>query len=225
MAGMDRLTKMFKGAYGLVKVKDNEQEIESRYQNTLRACFESWQRLGQYEDTGLTPEELASLRAEVEQLRRENCRLMNLTESKYMELQKIIRENAEHKADIEAGRMIRIPHKIGDKAYVIANCHGVRRSLDGTRYSYDGSPGTATGYYCAYDENWDECPLAKGREECDEKGYAVFEDSISAITIYLDDENEGPCVYIGLSNVSEYRDNKIYCTEEAARAALGEDAK
>jgi uncharacterized small protein (DUF1192 family) len=147
----------------------------------------------------------------------------------------LIRESAERiaalraemdafKADIEAGRLIRVPHKVGDKVYVISNCQGVRRSLDGTMYSHDGSPGTATGYYCAYDENWDECPLAKGREECDEKGYAVFEDSISTITIYLDDENEGPCVYIGLSKVSEYRDNKIYGTDEAAGAALGKEA-
>jgi len=34
---MDRLTKKFPGGYGLVKVKDNEQDIESPYPNTLRA--------------------------------------------------------------------------------------------------------------------------------------------------------------------------------------------
>lgn len=66
---MDRLTKNFNGAFGLVKVKDNEQEIESPYRNTLQACFESWQRLGQYEDTGLTPEEIAALRAELDALK------------------------------------------------------------------------------------------------------------------------------------------------------------
>ena len=62
---MDRLTKKFIGGYGLIKVKDNEQEIESPYKNTLDACFESWQQLGRYEDTGLMPEEIATLKAEL----------------------------------------------------------------------------------------------------------------------------------------------------------------
>ena len=118
------------------------------------------------------------------------------------------------------GRLVRMPHKIGDKVYVIASCHGVRRSLDGTMYSHDGSPGTATGYYCAYNEDWDNCPLARGREECDEKGYAVFEDTISAITVYLDEDNEEANVYVGLSHIVEYRDDKIYNTEESANAAF-----
>lgn len=188
MGGMDRLT--------------SGTDPNCECSRCTAECVNEWdglcwvrlaiKRLAAYEDTGLSPDEIAALRA----------------------------ENAAFKADIEAGRMVRVPHKVGDKVYVISNCQGVRRSLDGTMYSHDGSPGTATGYYCAYDENWDECPLAKGREECDEKGCAVFEDTISAITICLDDENEGPCVYIGLSNVAEYRDNKIYGTEEAARAAL-----
>jgi uncharacterized SAM-dependent methyltransferase len=90
-------------------------------------------------------------------------------------------------------------------------------------YSHDGSPGTATGYYCAYDEDWDNCPLARDRDECDEKGYAVFEDTVSAITVYLDDENEEANVYVGLSHVSEYRGGEIYDTEESARAALGKE--
>lgn len=59
---MDRLTKKYVGGYGLVKVKDNEQDLESPYPNTLRACFESWQMLGAYEDTGLTPAEVEALK-------------------------------------------------------------------------------------------------------------------------------------------------------------------
>ena len=62
---MDRLTKKFPGGYGLVKVKDNEQDIESPYPNTLRACFESWQMLGAYEDTGLAPDEIVALKAKL----------------------------------------------------------------------------------------------------------------------------------------------------------------
>jgi hypothetical protein len=93
---MDRLTKKYAGGYGLAKVKDNEQALESPYPNTLRACFESWQRLGAYEDTGLTPDEIAALRAEIERLRA---------------------ENAAFKADIEAGRLVRLPYPIGTNAY------------------------------------------------------------------------------------------------------------
>lgn len=62
---MDRLTSKYRGGYGLVKVKNDEQEIESPYPNTLRACFESWQRLGAYEDTGLMPDEIAAMQAEL----------------------------------------------------------------------------------------------------------------------------------------------------------------
>ncbi|MDD3029855.1 MAG: hypothetical protein PHS57_06220 [Alphaproteobacteria bacterium] len=60
---MDRLTKKYAGGYGLVKVRDNEQDLESPYPNTLRACFESWQRLAAYEDTGLMPEDIMRLDA------------------------------------------------------------------------------------------------------------------------------------------------------------------
>ena len=62
---MDRLTKLFKaGRYGLVKVKDNEQEVDSPYPNTLRAILESFQQLGAYEDTGLMPNEVTAMIAE-----------------------------------------------------------------------------------------------------------------------------------------------------------------
>ena len=46
---------------------------------------------------------------EVERLRAENCHLMGMTLTEYMDLRKIIGENAEYKADIEAGRLIRVP--------------------------------------------------------------------------------------------------------------------
>ena len=71
---MDRLTKKYTGGYGLVKVKDNEQDLESPYPNTLRACFESWQMLGAYEDTGLTPAEVEAMKAELATLTAERDR-------------------------------------------------------------------------------------------------------------------------------------------------------
>lgn len=87
---MDRLTKKYAGGYGLAKVKDNEQALESPYPNTLRACFESWQRLGAYEDTGMTPDKIDAMKAELDAL----------------------------KADIEAGRLVRLPAAIGQLVFV-----------------------------------------------------------------------------------------------------------
>ena len=49
--GKDRLTKLgANGIYGLVKVKDNEQEVDSPYKNTLAAIVECFQRLAEYEN-------------------------------------------------------------------------------------------------------------------------------------------------------------------------------
>lgn len=56
---MERLTKRTEvGIAYLVKVKQNEQEIEG-VKNTLQCLFDSWQRLASYEDTGLTPAKVA----------------------------------------------------------------------------------------------------------------------------------------------------------------------
>ena len=49
--GKDRLTKLgANGVYGLVKVKDNEQEVDSPYRDTLSAIVECFQRLAEYEN-------------------------------------------------------------------------------------------------------------------------------------------------------------------------------
>lgn len=45
-----RLTKKYGGAFGLVKVKDDEQEVESPYPNTLKAILECFERLGELEN-------------------------------------------------------------------------------------------------------------------------------------------------------------------------------
>lgn len=63
----NRLTKLYKaGRYGLMKVKDNEQEVDSPYPNTLRAILECFQQLGAYEDTGFLPAEVVAMREELE---------------------------------------------------------------------------------------------------------------------------------------------------------------
>ncbi len=60
---MNRLTKNF-GRYGLIKVKDNETGHRKVLSEHSTRGFESWQRLGAYEDTGLTPDEVETLKAE-----------------------------------------------------------------------------------------------------------------------------------------------------------------
>lgn len=94
------------------------------------------------------------------------------------------------------------PCNIGDTVYVLAECEKIPRQLDGTYYSNDGSPGTATGYYCPYEDN---CPFdGEDFEGCEkyQKQTAVFEDTISSITIdeyavYVTTEYCGICSEIG----------------------------
>lgn len=45
-----RLTEKYGGGFGLVKVKDDEQEVESPYPNTLKAILECFNRLGELEN-------------------------------------------------------------------------------------------------------------------------------------------------------------------------------
>jgi len=47
----------------LVNVKNDEQEVECKYPNTLRCILDSFQRLAEYEDTGFTPEGVINLKA------------------------------------------------------------------------------------------------------------------------------------------------------------------
>ena len=52
----ERLTKKYSGGYGLVKVKDDEQAVDSQYPNTLRAILETFKRLGEIEDILYNPD-------------------------------------------------------------------------------------------------------------------------------------------------------------------------
>lgn len=94
------------------------------------------------------------------------------------------------------------PCNIGDTVYVLAECKNIPNQLDGTLYSSDGSPGTATGYYCPYE---DTCPFDgddfEGCEKCKNQT-AVFKDTVSSITIeenavYISTENCCGCSEIG----------------------------
>ena len=56
----ERLTnRTHDGHAYLVNVKDDEQEVECKSENTAQCILDSWERLAAYEDTGLTPEEIA----------------------------------------------------------------------------------------------------------------------------------------------------------------------
>ena len=46
----ERLTKRFNGGYGLINVKEDEQDVESKFPNTLQAILDSFDWLGRIED-------------------------------------------------------------------------------------------------------------------------------------------------------------------------------
>lgn len=63
---MERLTKRAEnGQAYLTKVRPNEQEVESKYPNTLKAILEAFSSLAAYEDTGLTPEQITEMQREI----------------------------------------------------------------------------------------------------------------------------------------------------------------
>lgn len=109
-----------------------------------------------------------------------------------------------------------LPCEIGQTVYVLAECKNIPRQLDGTYYSSDGSPGTATGYYCPYDGS---CPFdGEDFDGCEkyENKTAVFEDTVSSIAIeenavYVSTENCGVCSEVG---------RLAFLTREQAEAEL-----
>ena len=77
---------------------------------------------------------------------------------------------------------INIGCKVGSKIYCVARCEDISMQLDDSLYGSDGGPGTATGYYCPYE---DKCPFIMESDDCDSvKGlYQIFLDHVSAIHI------------------------------------------
>lgn len=132
---------------------------------------------------------------------------------------KMYKKLAEYEDTEEHGLLLRLPCKVGDTVYVIANCGHVNKKLDGTLYDLNGGYGTATGYYCPYE---DCCP-----QDCDEftccedyaEKEAIFEDIVLSIclektglTVFT--ENLGVCGYVG--------ENFIFLTREQAEKKLKE---
>ena len=85
---MDRLTAIApNGMAYLVKVKPSEQDVESPYPNTLNCVLESFKRLAEYEDTGLTPEEIRDLEKELGIVQNKLCQY--LAENKQLKEQRM----------------------------------------------------------------------------------------------------------------------------------------
>jgi hypothetical protein len=151
--------------------------IESVY-----LALQALRKLAEYEDTGLSPAEVAEL--------------------------------AQAKAD---GRLVVLPVSVGDTVWRLCKCSDIPSRLDGTMYSDDGSPGTATGYYCPYENNCphdtDDCEKVKDKIQ-------IFEDCAEAINI-----SEG-----GIWFFLEYTPNvdlsdfgkTVFLTREEAEKALKE---
>lgn len=76
------------------------------------------------------------------------------------------------------------PLKLGQNVFIIDKCSNVDLKLDGSLYGNDGGFGTATGYYCPYEDKG--CPHEdKDLDDfdCDKFGkeYAIFEDELEGI--------------------------------------------
>ena len=94
-----------------------------------------------------------------------------------------LRKVKEYEKAEERGELVRLPCAIGDTVYILAECENIPTKLDGTLYGENGGPGTATGYYCPYENN---CPFDdddfEGCESCKGKT-AVFEDTVEKVMI------------------------------------------
>ena len=131
---------------------------------------------------------------------------------------KVLQRLAEYEDLEEQGKLPKFPCAVGDTVYVLAECEKIPQQLDGTLYEGDGSPGTATGYYCPYES---DCPFDdEDFEGCEKyaKQTAVFEDTVKSITydesgIWISTENCSVCSEIG---------RYLFLTREEADTALKE---
>lgn len=118
----------------------------------------------------------------------------------------------------EDNKLIELPCAPGDTIYVIAECETIEPVLDGSMYSSDGSPGTATGYYCPY-ELCDKCPHDTDNcEEC-EKISTVFEDEVKEVWV---DRRGEIKVLSELCHVCSRIGDFVFLTQEDAEKKLEE---
>lgn len=124
---------------------------------------------------------------------------------------------------LELEQAIKLPCKVGDTVYIIGKCKDFPPKLDGTMYDSDGGFGTATGYYCPY-ENSDLCPF-KDLEDCSfaENEIGIFEDVVCHICI----EEDKMWYVCENSNGYEINDfgKTIFLSREEAEQALKDTVK
>jgi septal ring factor EnvC (AmiA/AmiB activator) len=139
---MNRLTaRNSKGLAYLVKVKPNEQAVDSAYPNTLRCILECFKQLAAYEDTGLEP-------AEIRQMQSEIARLNTLLAEQQKEIDSTDSADRElHTAWEEQNKEI---------ARLQAELSGVDVLLDDL-YEYAGN---------AYNTDWIRDVIDKRRSQC-----------------------------------------------------------
>ena len=102
--------------------------------------------------------------------------------------------------------------------YVLAECENIPTQLDGTLYGENGEPGTATGYYCPYEDN---CPFDdEDFEDCEKykSKTAVFEDTVCFISC----DESGVCVTTDNCAVHSPIGEYVFLTKSAAEQALKE---
>ena len=123
----------------------------------------------------------------------------------------------------ESGKLIELPCRVGDIVYVIGKCKDFPPKLDGTMWDSDGGFGTATGYYCPYEDS-DLCPFSD-LEDCSfaEDKFGIFEDVVCHICI---EENKMWYVCEN-SNGYEIEDfgTKVFLTQSEAEQALADMGK
>lgn len=211
MAGMERLTVrdsrqrawfnndgvLIRGANGTFHQK---KDVTAHYiHERFVALDKVIDRLASYEDIGMEPEEIVALRASFEALRDEALPLL--------------------RAKIE-DRLVVLPCRVGDTVYVIAQCEWVKRRLDGTLYGPNGEFGTATGFYCAFESREEDCPLAAGREECEQNGFTIFEEIVDSVGAVYNEASERIEPFVRTENLIRFLEDKVYLTRAEAEAAL-----
>lgn len=156
---MQRLTRRDETGVQVLCNHEDKDCNDSCMYGTCKWHDKAMDRLAAYEDTGLTPEEVETMK--------------NNIDAAY-----------QVKAG-QSGAFLRVPCNVGDTVYTICKCDDIPHDLDGTLYDAGGGFGTATGYYCPYEDN---CP----HEDCGEgqDKLAVFEDEVS----YLGVDSDGVTV-------------------------------
>lgn len=133
-------------------------------------------------------------------------------------IQKAFEKLAEYEDLEEQGKLLKLPCVVGDTVYVLAECGNIPEQLDGTIYGANGEPGTATVYYCPYEDN---CPFDdEDFEDCEKykNKTAVFEDTVLFIACY---ENE-MCIVTEKCAVHSPIGEHVFLTRQEAEDKLEE---